>query len=63
MMLAWRLLGVNLAVKKGQLDTMADWIGLTYSLHPEGVFCTIMETRMAEIKALADKIAHSNVSA
>ena len=30
MMLAWRLLGIALAIKKGQLGPIVDWVGITF---------------------------------
>ena len=55
-MLIWHLLGINLAIDKGQIGRVADWIGAIYSVHNAGVFVTILQNRLDEIAALAEKI-------
>ena len=64
MMLAWTLLGVPLAVDKGQLDRVASWVGMEKSIHMTthpGVLATILEARMEEISSMADDFASRNV--
>ena len=61
-MLAWRIIGVSLAIKKGQLGKPVDWVGITVSPHdggpPDGpgVLATIQAARMKEIEELADHL-------
>ena len=61
MMLAWRILGIDLAVDKGQMGPIVDWIGITLSIHTTGVFATIMAARLQEVREILESIAASNV--
>ena len=61
LLLAWRVLGVSLAIKKGQLGRLVDWVGITVSVHQGGVVATVQEARMQDIAQMADTIAQSNV--
>ena len=60
-MLAWRVIGISLAIGKGQLGNVVDWVGITLSLHDKGVFATILQSRVEELRNLADNIAKRNV--
>ena len=51
----------NLAIHKGQLGQIADWVGMTLSVHSKGVLASIQESRIQEIKQLANDIAKKNV--
>ena len=56
LMLAWTVLGVTLAVKKGQLGKQIDWIGATFSIDNSDsgtVIVTIMESRLSDLLHLA----------
>ena len=61
LIIAWRLLGVNLAIQKGQLGMIADWVGITVSVHARGVLASIQHSRIQEIKQLAHDIVGKNV--
>ena len=64
LMLVWTILGVSLAIDKGQFGPHVDWIGVELSVHSSnsgGVMASILASRMDEIKVMADDIARNNV--
>ena len=66
LMLAWTVLGVTLAIKKGQLGKQIDWIGATFNIADTDrgtVVVTIMEARLADLLQLARAILAENVVA
>ena len=64
LMLAWTVLGVTLAVKKGQLGRQIDWIGATFNVVDKNtVVVTIMEARLKDLLQLARSILAENVVA
>ena len=57
-------LGITLAIKKGQLGPMVDWIGATFTVLPDGVEATITAARITELREMARSIRFgSNVVA
>ena len=61
LMLAWATLGISLALKKGQLGTSVDWIGITMAVRQWGVEASITAARLQEVRALVDDIRGKNV--
>ena len=61
LMLSWYILGISLAIKKGQFGTDIDWIGFTYSICPSGVRVSALASRMTEVQQMAADINKSNV--
>ena len=61
MIVSWLVLGISLAVKKGQLGTKIDWVGITIDIRTWGVRATILEARLTEVRQIADDIASNNV--
>ena len=63
MMLVWVVLGIPLAIDKGQIGRLATWVGCMLSVHDAnggGVLASILECRMSEISTMADDIASKN---
>ena len=60
-MLAWAVLGIELAIKKGQLSTTVNWIGASFTVDPTGVIAQIQPQRVEELRSLTRSIGSSNV--
>ena len=61
LMLAWSVLGIGLAVRKGQLGPRVDWIGFTFTIRPRAVIAAILASRLQEVRQLTEEIARANV--
>ena len=61
LMLAWSVLGIALAVRKGQLGPRVDWIGFTFTLRRRAIVVSILACRLQEIRQLTDELAKGNV--
>ena len=47
--LSWTVLGVALAMKKGQFGPSVDWIGASFRVVKDGIEATILESRLTEL--------------
>ena len=61
LMLAWSVLGIGLAVRKGQFGPRVDWIGFTFSIKMRAVIVTILAARLEEIRQLSAELAKGNL--
>ena len=52
--------GITLAIKKGQFGPVADWIGATFAVIPEGIEATITAARIDEFRSMAHGIRYSS---
>ena len=60
---AWAVLGINLAINKGQVGPDIDWTGCTFSLRDESVVATTLASRLAEVRQLVDDVGTMDVIA
>jgi len=61
MVLVWRILGIRLAIDKGQCCSLVNWIGTTLSIHNGGVFATILQSRLDELQQIASTMSQLNI--
>ena len=61
LMLTWVALGIDLAIPKGQLGSMVNWIGATFSIAGRVVTATIQQQRLDELLQLAEAMLLTNV--
>ena len=58
---AWRILGIDLAFSKGQLGDQINWIGATLSVESStSIAVTIVKSRLDELADLSDEISSKN---
>ena len=60
-MLAWAVLSISLAVRKGQFSETANWIGHTFAVTSDGITATILADRLDEVRLLTSKLVATNV--
>ena len=61
LVLAWRILGINLALKKGQLGDKVDWIGASLSIESDkSIALAIIKSRLDELAVLCTQLVRYN---
>ena len=58
--LTWTVLGIKLAVEKGQYSSEVQWIGAVFTGREGGVAATILASRLSELRDLALDIRSRN---
>ena len=63
LMLAWAILGIGLAVQKGQFGPTVDWIGFSYAIRPQAVIASALASRLEEVRLMTEEILSGNMVA
>ena len=54
-MLAWAVLGINSAIRKGQVGAEIDWIGCSLAIRSDAVVATILAARLDDVRQLVEQ--------